>query len=283
MGLVCAIHSYKGGTGKTIITINLAATLAKQGKRVVVLDMDFGAPSLYTFFPTSVIDKTNSLNDPLIKDTRFEDSLIDASDIISGDQNFFIGLADHHSDQTRQMIRRGLKETSEDAHRLFNWIDILKKEPYNADFIFLDTAPGLNFLSVNSISVCDIAILLLRLLNADLLGTKEMIEGLHAKLASQILLIVNQLPPEFLEGDNADSINQLVQSHIIEKSNSDKTSSGGVIVQDLDVVRLEAENMLEYLRTGKEVRDIHVLKNKESSFSHSIQNVADQLLQRLDS
>ena len=112
--------------------------------------------------------------------------------------------------------------------------------------------------------------------------TKEMIEGLHAKLASQILLIVNQLPPEFLEGDNADSINQLVQSHIIEKTDTNKISSGGVIVKDLEVVRLEAENMLEYLRTGKEVRDIHVMKHEHSSFSLSIQNVANQLLERLN-
>ncbi|MHA2402581.1 MAG: MinD/ParA family ATP-binding protein [Candidatus Kariarchaeaceae archaeon] len=277
MVTVCAIHSYKGGTGKSIVTVNLAVILAKMGKSVVVLDTDFGAPSLYTFFPTSFSQNKTTLNDVILRDANFNDALIDVSPLIEGTGTLFIGLADHHSDQTRQMIRRGTKETSEDARKLFNWIEILKQEPISAEYILLDTAPGLSFLSVNSISVCDVAILLLRLLNADLLGTREMIEGLHSKLVTHIMLVVNQLPPEFLEGENADSINELVQTHIIDRLDRRKTSSGGVIVKDLDVVRLEAQNMLELLRTGKEVRDLHVNRYPNSPFSKSINNVAKLL------
>ncbi|MHA2092957.1 MAG: hypothetical protein ACW98K_19090 [Candidatus Kariarchaeaceae archaeon] len=91
------------------------------------------------------------------------------------------------------------------------------------------------------------------------------------------MLVVNQLPPEFLEGENADSINELVQTHIIDRLDRRKTSSGGVIVKDLDVVRLEAQNMLELLRTGKEVRDLHVNRYPNSPFSKSINNVAKLL------
>ena len=36
------VASGKGGTGKTFFAANLGATLAMEGKRVVLLDMDMG-------------------------------------------------------------------------------------------------------------------------------------------------------------------------------------------------------------------------------------------------
>ena len=50
MGKIIAFHSYKGGTGKTLLSINLAATYAKNGKDVCLLDLDFRAPSLQARF-----------------------------------------------------------------------------------------------------------------------------------------------------------------------------------------------------------------------------------------
>jgi chromosome partitioning protein len=41
-----ALHSYKGGTGKTTI----AAILVKAGKKVALLDLDIYAPSLHNYF-----------------------------------------------------------------------------------------------------------------------------------------------------------------------------------------------------------------------------------------
>lgn len=42
MGKVILVSSGKGGTGKTMFAVNLGATLAKQGSRVMLLDMDMG-------------------------------------------------------------------------------------------------------------------------------------------------------------------------------------------------------------------------------------------------
>ncbi len=47
MGKIIAVHSYKGGTGKTLLSVNLAATFAKDGKKVAIFDLDFRAPSLF--------------------------------------------------------------------------------------------------------------------------------------------------------------------------------------------------------------------------------------------
>ncbi|MFQ6130262.1 MAG: ParA family protein, partial [Candidatus Hadarchaeaceae archaeon] len=45
-GAVIAVHSYKGGTGKTLVSMNLASIFSRQGKNVCLVDLDLRAPSL---------------------------------------------------------------------------------------------------------------------------------------------------------------------------------------------------------------------------------------------
>src|SRR6266566_2760422 len=49
MTKVIAVHSFKGGTGKTTLTANLAATLALH-HRVGVMDLDLSGPGLHVLF-----------------------------------------------------------------------------------------------------------------------------------------------------------------------------------------------------------------------------------------
>ena len=46
MGIVIAITSGKGGTGKTSITGGIAAALARRGRSVLCIDMDIGLRNL---------------------------------------------------------------------------------------------------------------------------------------------------------------------------------------------------------------------------------------------
>lgn len=53
-----AFYSYKGGAGRTALCTDAASVLAKQGKRVVVLDLDLDSPGLHYRIPRSVHSRT---------------------------------------------------------------------------------------------------------------------------------------------------------------------------------------------------------------------------------
>jgi MinD-like ATPase involved in chromosome partitioning or flagellar assembly len=50
MPKVVSIHSYRGGTGKSNFTANLATTVALQGYRVGVVDTDVPSPGIHNLF-----------------------------------------------------------------------------------------------------------------------------------------------------------------------------------------------------------------------------------------
>src|SRR5205814_9498674 len=50
MSTIVSIHSYRGSTGKSNLTANLASSLVQQGRRVAVIDSDIHAPGLHVLF-----------------------------------------------------------------------------------------------------------------------------------------------------------------------------------------------------------------------------------------
>lgn len=50
MGRIVSIHSYRGGTGNSNISANLAYLAARAGRRVAVLDSDLQAPGFHLLF-----------------------------------------------------------------------------------------------------------------------------------------------------------------------------------------------------------------------------------------
>ena len=59
MGRVIFVTSFKGGVGKTTVTANLAASLAVMGKRVMIVDGDFGMRCMDTVSYTHLTLPTN--------------------------------------------------------------------------------------------------------------------------------------------------------------------------------------------------------------------------------
>lgn len=75
LGKVLAITSGKGGVGKTFVSANLAAALAKRGQRVLVLDADLGLANLDVVL--NLYPKT-TLHDVFTGKAKLDDAIIKA-------------------------------------------------------------------------------------------------------------------------------------------------------------------------------------------------------------
>jgi len=65
MSRIISIHSFRGGTGKSNITANLATIIAQQGQRVGVIDTDIQSPGIHILFGLDEEQMDKALNDYL--------------------------------------------------------------------------------------------------------------------------------------------------------------------------------------------------------------------------
>ena len=143
MGKAIAIFNQKGGVGKTTTNINLAACLAKKGKKILVLDID---PPGNTTSGLGIEKKAlkKSSYDLMIEDD------INAEDVIlkTGVDNLDIIPANVSLSgaEVELAIIRGREKRLKKA---LNQV----KEKY--DFIFIDCPPSLGLLTINSLTAVD--------------------------------------------------------------------------------------------------------------------------------
>ena len=62
---ILAVHSFRGGTGKSNLSANLAVALAQLGKRVAVIDTDLASPGVHVLFGFAPQAGQQTLNDYL--------------------------------------------------------------------------------------------------------------------------------------------------------------------------------------------------------------------------
>jgi cellulose biosynthesis protein BcsQ len=60
---IVTFYSYKGGVGRTMALINIAAMLAKKGRKVLIVDFDLEAPGISTYGPFSNLTETKGVVD----------------------------------------------------------------------------------------------------------------------------------------------------------------------------------------------------------------------------
>lgn len=143
MGKAIAIFNQKGGVGKTTTNINLAACLAKKGKKILVLDID---PQGNTTSGLGIEKKAlkKSSYDLMIEDD------INAEDVIlkTGVDNLDIIPANVSLSgaEVELAIIRGREKRLKKA---------LNQVKAKYDFIFIDCPPSLGLLTINSLTAVD--------------------------------------------------------------------------------------------------------------------------------
>jgi chromosome partitioning protein len=210
MSKCIAFHSYKGGTGKTTLACNSAILLAKRGYSVCLLDLDIYAPSFHLYFSKEprkwindflissadirdvMIDVTDSLNQRKQSDTIKSNKRDDGNEVeITG--KLWVGFS---NPQKKEIFKLEIAdvETKRLAIRKFvQFREILTRE-LGADYIIIDTSPGIRFWSINSLAIADILLLTLKMSGPDIDGTRIVAEEIYRffiELGSKVYLLYN--------------------------------------------------------------------------------------------
>jgi MinD-like ATPase involved in chromosome partitioning or flagellar assembly len=193
--VIITFHSYKGGTGKTLLSINLAAIFANRGKKVCLLDLDFSAPSLHAIFKT--VKTEYWMNDYLNRACEIDKVLNDCSSDCVAREKLFVGLANPSSEAIRDMASKDRKWEMEALGRLFSLKNSLL-EDLHFDYVILDTSPGLQYSSINAVVSAGVVLVVTTLDKSDMEGTQRMTQDLYRLFDRKTEVMLNKVPFDFL-------------------------------------------------------------------------------------
>ena len=177
MGKIIAIANQKGGVGKTTTAVNLTASLAHRGKKVLLIDCDpQGNASTGMGVEKS---REKSIYDVLLRDVPAQDAVVETKfgSVISSHANLAGANVELVDEENREYVLKN------------------KLEPLRAqyDYIFIDCPPSLELLTLNSLVAADTVIVPVQ-------AEFYALEGL-SDLVGTIKLVRQRLNPELhIEG-----------------------------------------------------------------------------------
>lgn len=191
MAKIISIHSFRGGTGKSNTTANVATLLAAAGHRVGVIDTDIQSPGIHILFGLSGEEITTSLNDYLWHGRDIKETALDVTSNLGVELKgrLFLIPASIKPGEITRVLREGY-----DAQKLTMGFRKLL-EALALDVLLIDTHPGLNEETLLSIVISHTLAIVMRPDKQDYEGT-----GITVKVAQQLnvprmMLIVNKTPP----------------------------------------------------------------------------------------
>ena len=205
MGKKVVIHSFKGGTGKSNLTANLAVALAKIGNSVAVVDSDIKSPGLNFIFSIPEDRMILKLNDYLWGRCEISETVVDLTKL--GVRLFFVP-ASLKAGEILKVLRKGYEvaQFNTGLNRLVDELDL--------DCLLIDTHPGLDEDTLLAIAASDILILLMRPDNQDYTGTAVSLE-VAAKLGKPTYIVINKVPSVFNIEDVVDKVKEAYRKPVL--------------------------------------------------------------------
>ena len=193
MAKIVSVHSFRGGTGKSNSTANIATLLAMEGKRVGVVDTDIQSPGIHVLFGLHEDDMQHSLNDYLWGKCEIKDCAHDVTGNLGPGVSGKVLLipSSIKAGEIARVLREGY-----DVGLLNDGFRALV-EDLSLDVLMIDTHPGLNEETLLSIAISDALVIILRPDQQDYQGTGVTVEVARKLDVPRMLLLVNKVPPAF--------------------------------------------------------------------------------------
>jgi MinD-like ATPase involved in chromosome partitioning or flagellar assembly len=190
---IISVHSFRGGTGKSNLSANLAALIAAGGRRVAVVDTDIQSPGIHILFGLAGAGIAHSLNDYLWGRAEIQDAAIDVSDQLGPGAagRLFLVPSSINSSEIARVLREGC-----DARALTSGLRKLTRA-LDLDVLLIDTHPGLNEETLLSIALSHALVIVLRPDQQDYEGTGVTVEVAGALDVPKMLVVVNKVPAGF--------------------------------------------------------------------------------------
>jgi len=188
---IMSIHSFRGGTGKSNVSSNIAAQAAMAGKRVAVIDTDIQSPGVHVLCGFDSDIPGNTLNDYLYGQCAIVDAAHDVTEqvgVAGYGGTMFLVPSSMKSGDIAKVLRQGYDvEVLNDGFRAL-------VEGLDLDLLVIDTHPGLNEETLLSITISDVLLLLLRPDKQDYQGTAVTVDVARRLAVPELYMLVNKVP-----------------------------------------------------------------------------------------
>ncbi len=197
MAKIVCIHSFRGGTGKSNLTANLACTVACSGHRVGIIDTDVQSPGIHALFGVGSDGLRPTLNDFLWGQCPIRQAAHDVTGAVKTQTDqlpesgaVFLVPSSMRTNEIARVVREGYEVSllNDGFHDLIGELKL--------DYLFVDTHPGVNEETLLSIAVSDVVLLILRPDKQDFQGISVTVELARKLETGRMMLLLNKVPPD---------------------------------------------------------------------------------------
>jgi MinD-like ATPase involved in chromosome partitioning or flagellar assembly len=204
MSKIVSIHSFRGGTGKSNTTANVAVTTASQGLRVGIIDTDIQSPGIHVLFGIDQSKINRTLNDYLWNRCGVEEAAYDVSppEVTKNQGKLFLIPSSMNIGEISRILREGYNVAllNNGFKKLVSSLEL--------DYLFIDTHPGINEETLLSVTISNILLIILRPDRQDFQGTALTVDVARKLKVAKLLLVVNRVPQKF----DLNSVRQQVET-----------------------------------------------------------------------
>jgi PAS domain S-box-containing protein len=184
-----AVHSFRGGNGKSSLTANVAALMAVAGQRVGVVDADIQSPGVHLLLGQAGRKIGLTLDDYLLGNCSLGQLAVDVTHHLGAQVagRLFLVPASLNPGTMAQVLSQGY-----DAQRLTRSFHELG-EALGLDTLIIDTHPGLNEEALLTMRAVHTLVVVLRPDKPDFEGTGVTVQVARQLEVPCVRLVVNQV------------------------------------------------------------------------------------------